>query len=256
MRGFGYSRLDAAAFLSFGEDVDRGAWGAIDIVPYRAPATGSAAVVAEIPFRVALKLRLVESIDDLARTISGAEELPRAERTWDSKQRKLYALLCLALEDDDPLVRSAANRLWSALVLGEGLGQTQLAYDAEVDFGRTQIRVTSERPLSDDVALLELGPTMEEIRQATEALSLTLGRTSVGDQATNVKKTRQALLTCRRAFNGVHDDLEWLVERSPAGVQREQARALLSPLEALIERNQPAATAKPTEPKVAVEEPA
>jgi hypothetical protein len=70
-----------------------------------------------------------------------------------------------AADDEDRAVRDAADRLHAQLLAGTGVAQTQLNYDAEVDFGSRQIAFTQEgRPLAAYAKKLKLGDAAASAR--------------------------------------------------------------------------------------------
>jgi hypothetical protein len=92
---------------------------------------------------------------------------------------------------------------------------------------------------------------VKRIAETTEALAKGLGR-GPGEKraATRSKRIREAMAACTTAFNVIHEDLEWLIEHTPAGKQRDELEQLHAPFLALLERHPGAAgsTAAPEEP--------
>ena len=145
-----------------------------------------------------------------------ADELTSLDRAWDASERRVNSQIAVHEDSEDPARAAAAARLRAALLSGAGSAQTVLSWEQEVDFGRKQVELASQAPLSDDVALLELQPFIDDISEKTEALSNVL-RQEGSSSAPRSNRIREALVGCRQSFNRVHDDLLWHQEHVPSG---------------------------------------
>ena len=237
MAAFGYGNVKDRAFVAFERELDDGAWKDIATDAYDASAKENASVLLNAPLPVIWKLRLRMGIASVLATLA-APNLGVLDNTWDASQRRLFHRIAVGIDDPNLAVRNAADRLFAGLLAGTGTAQTQLDYDAEVDFGRQQIALTREgSPLAADAKKLKLGDTLEDIDKATEALAKALGRGKGEKRKSPSHQLRKAVSECASSFNGVHDDLAWMIERTPKGVERDRLEALLMPLEALLTRN-------------------
>jgi hypothetical protein len=149
-------------------------------------------------------------------------------------------------------VRDAADRLLAGLLSGTGTAQTQLDCNAEVDFGRNQIKLTTEGGhLAADAKKLKLADVLADVAKTTEALAKALGRSSGEKRKPPSRQLRDAVAECAASFTAVHDDLAWFISRTPKGPDRDHLEMLLAPLEALLARTTPAASAAPPMPETA-----
>jgi hypothetical protein len=196
------------------------------------------------------KLRLTWSLDDLIAALEtgSTEALKALDDSWDSCQRRLFHNVGAASEDEDPKIRLAAARVAAALLQGNGLAQTTLPYDEEVDVGRKQVALANSEGLSGDIALLKLEARVEQIDATTEKLADALGRSGGKKRGARSGRVREAMASCAVAFNGVHDDLAWLIDHLPEGKERQGLQALLTPLESLLTRYPATAAAAPEPP--------
>lgn len=122
------------------------------------------------------------------------------------------------------------------MLLGNGTAQTTLPYDEEVDFGRKQVALAASEAVAADIALLKLEARIEQIEAATEKLAEAMGRGGGGRKGARSLRVREAIGACVVAFNSVHEDIAWFIERLAEGKERKQMQALLAPLEALLAR--------------------
>jgi hypothetical protein len=142
--------------------------------------------------------------------------------------------------------RSSVECRWkneeALLLAGTGTAQTQMDYDAEVDFGLQQLALTQEKgPLAADAKKVKLEAALADVKKTTEALAQGLGGSTGGKRRPPSKQLRDAGAECAAAFNAVHDELSWFIGRMPQGAERDGLEALLMSLEALLSRNPPAA---------------
>lgn len=213
-------------------------WATVDISAHDNPERRLPADPLQVPRDIAWKLRATWAIATLRDALGASPEvLAGLDGRWDSAQRKFNHILGAAAEDDSAAVREAAQRCRGALLEGNGVAQTIRTYDKEVDFGRNQVALMSSGPLVADVTLLGLAAIRDEISQTTEALAQGIGR-APGEQRSlpRFERIRAARAACSPAFNGIHQDLCWLIEHTPPGAVGTQLEALLAPLEALLSR--------------------
>jgi hypothetical protein len=255
MATFGYGNVPDRAFVAFNRELDEGAWNDIVTKKYDDPAKESAAALLTAPPPIVWKLRLRFGIAAVIAAL-GAPSLAALDDAWDAAQRRLFHRIAAGVDDENRDVRDVADRLRLQLLAGTGTAQTQLDYDAEVDFGRQQIALTQENgPLAADAKKLKLADALADVKKTTEALAQGLGRSSGEKRRPPSKQLRDAVAECAAAFNGVHDEIEWFIRRTPKGADRDVLTALLSPLEALLSRNGPVAPAAPTTPAAPAPEP-
>jgi hypothetical protein len=241
LAAFGYGFVPDRAFIAFQPELEQGAWKQVSTKKYEEGAKKEPAALLQAPILVVCKLRLARSIDNLLASF-GLASLVKLDQAWDATQRRLFHRIGAAVDDEDPAVREAGDRLRDGLLSGSGTAQTQLDYDSEVDFGRRQIALTQDGgPLAADAKAIKLGDTLADVEKTTEALAKGLGRAEGGKRRSPSQQQRDAMAECAAAFNSVHDDLLWLVGTLPAGPDREHLSALIKPLEALLARNQPPA---------------
>lgn len=250
MASFGYGNLTDRAYVGFEPVLEQDAWKSVVTQSYDSVTADNVAALMVAPLLVNYKLRLRLSIGSIIAAL-GATPLTQLDESWDGSQRRLFHRIAIHLDARDRDTRAAAERLSSQLLLGTGVAQTQLDFDAEVDFGRKQIALTQEGgPLAEDAKKLGLTDALAEVQAATEALAAGLGRDTAGGRKAPSRRLREALNECSAAFNAVHDGLAWLIDHAPPGPERDQLVALVTPLERLLERNAPAPVkeATPAEP--------
>jgi hypothetical protein len=254
MAGYGYSYVTDKGFASFSRELEGGAWKDVSIKKHDAdgdpPLAKSSLLHAPLP--VLWKLRATWSIRGLARAMGSAtaDDLVRLDAEWDSSQRALNLALLTAGEHREPEHRAAAERLRSTLLLGGGTAQTQLSYEKEVDFGYSQLDL-ADKALSADVKATGIKPHLERVREATDALATGLGRVPGQRRTgTRARRIREALVACSAAFNAIHDQIEWTLEHSAPGKDRDELEALQAPLLALLDRYPPRAKTSTEEVEV------
>jgi hypothetical protein len=253
MAAFGYGNVPDRAFVAFERELEQGAWKEVSTKKYEESAKESAAALLGAPQPVVWKLRLRLGIASVLSSL-GATSLAALDEAWDAAQRRLFHRIGAGVDDEDRTVRDAADRLRAQLLLGTGTGQTLLDYDAEVDFGLQQIALTHDKgPLAADARKLKLEGALADVKKTTEALAHGMGRSTGGKRKPPSKQLRDAIAECAAAFNAVHVELAWFTSRTPKGADRDGLEALLTPLEALLSRNAPAADtpAPPEEPPAA-----
>ncbi|WP_437586003.1 hypothetical protein [Sorangium sp. So ce1000] len=241
MARYGYSFVPDRGFSAFSRDLDGGAWRDVAIKKYDTPDRMPPQLV-EAPRPVAWKLRATWCIAalDEALGIASAGDLAALDAEWDAAQRALHHFVASAEEGEDAAVREAATRVRAVMLKGNGTEQTRLGYDAEVDFGRSQM-AAAKRSMEADVKKIGAGAHLKRIDKATEALARGIGR---GDgekrPGTRAKRVRAATSGCVTAFNAIHDEINWLLAHTPPGdKQRQLLEALHAPFLALLERYPP-----------------
>ena len=252
----GYSYIAERAFVAFAHDLSEGSWAEIAIQDHDNEQHELGSNPLEIPRTVAWKLRATWSIATLRDALGASPEvLAGLDVSWDSTQRKLYYVLGGAMEDESPEVRTAATRLKGALLSGNGTGQTALSYDDEVDFGRHQVELMTHGALAEDTTTVGLTTLRDRIHETTEALAQGIGR-APGEQRTMArsKRIRAATAACASHFNGIHNEIAWLLASTPPGSARTQLERMLAPFQALLERypapvDAPAPAPAPAPPK-------
>lgn len=254
MAAFGYGNVKDRAFVAFERELDDGAWKDIATNAYDATAKDNASVLLNAPLPVLWKMRLRLGIAAVIAALA-APPLTALDDAWDASERRLFHRIAVGIDDPNRAVRDAADRLFTGLLAGTGTGQTQLDYDAEVDFGRHQIALTQEgAPLATDAKKMKLGDALGDIEKTTEALAKALGRGKGEKRKSPSLQLRNAVAECAASFNAVHDALAWMMGRTPKGLDRDRLEALLLPLEALLARNRAAVVETPAEPEAAPEE--
>jgi hypothetical protein len=246
MAAYGYGSVADRAFVAFDRELDDGAWKGIALKKADEQASENAALLLSSPQPVIWKLRLRWGIAGVL-TALGATSLAELDGNWDSAQRRLFHRVAAGVDSEDQDVRAAADRLSAQILAGTGVAQTQYDFDAEVDFGRNQIALTQAGgSLAADAKKLKLADALADVEKTTEALAKGLGRGTGDKRRPPSRKLRSAVAECAASFNGVHEDLMWFVGRTPPGAERDKLNALLVPLDALLSRHAPGATAAAT----------
>lgn len=253
MAAYGYGRVADRAFVAFERELNEGAWAEIATTDFENAAKNDASALLDAPLPVTWKVSLRWGIAGVV-AVLGAPTIAALDNAWDSAQRRLFHRIAIGVDSDDAAVRSAADRLRMQLLAGMGTAQTQLSCDDEVDFGRQQIALTQDGgPLASDAKKVKLGDALADVKKTTEALAQALGRSGGEKRKSPSKQIRDALSECAAAFNVVHDQLVWFVEKTPPGANRDRLTSLLAPLEALLERaaaTQPAPESPAQPPEV------
>lgn len=246
MARYGYGYVTDKGFASFARELSEGAWKDVSIKKHDSDADppilkGS---LVEASLFVVWKLRATWELRKLLRAMgtATADDLLKLDGEWDSSQRALNLALLSEAEHKEPEHRDAAERLRTALLMGGGTGQTQLSYDKEVDFGNAQLDLAGKAPLAADVKMAGVGAHLKRIREATEALSAGLGR-APGQTRTvsRARRIRDALAACSATFNSIHEELEWIIQHTAPGAERQTLQAFQSSLLGLLERYPPRA---------------
>jgi hypothetical protein len=235
----GFSYVDTDGFISFKKELESNSWKEFDISPWLDGRGGS---LLQAPFVLVCKVRLHRALSSLATVLQqiSSTNLTELDSRWDSLQRRLHYKTADLSESEDAKISSAALRVRSATLKGEGTAQTKLTYQKEVAWGRKQVTLCREKPLSDDVALLELSGLIDEIEKATEAFAQAINTSGTGESSEATARNDRLLdakAECRQAFNSAVNNLEWQLEQrelSPA--EKTSIEACLAPLRVLLER--------------------
>jgi hypothetical protein len=238
MARYGYSYVTDKGFSAFGHELELGPWKNVLIKEYDAEDRKPSKSLIEAPREVTWKLRLTWALRDLDDALGiSADKLKQYDDEWDASQRALSHYLASEAEHKDPARRAAAGRLRGTLLEGAGTEQTTWGFEAEVDFGYQQIARARKEPLVQDAQLIGLDSYLTRVEEATNALGKALGRDPGGKRTMSpAKRLRDAVATCSTAFNAVHEDLDWIVEHTPAGQQLDTLQAMHAPFLALLER--------------------
>lgn len=248
MAAYGYGLLKDRTFVGFERELADGAWKDIDISPFEALAKDNAALLLSAPQLVIWKIRLQWAIASVLNALS-APGLAELDARWDAAQRRLFHRIAIGVDDENRQVREAADRLRAALLAGNGVAQTQLDYEAEVDFGRGQMALSREGgALHADAKRLKLGEALSEVEKTTEALAAALGRGTGEKRKPPSRQLKEAVAECAASFNAVHEELAWFIAHTPAGSERDALSIRLAPLEALLTRGIPVQEKPPQEP--------
>jgi hypothetical protein len=241
MAAYAFGAVIEDGFISFTTDLAEGEWSLIDTSTYEGPGRTALKPLCDAPAAVVWKLQLSWAIGALIAAKAGAAGAKDCDKAWDTIQKRIKALLSVALTDADPQKRAAAERLQKGLLLGAGTAQTNLNYHQEVDFARKQLVTVSEGQPAADVALLGLAPTMAEVAATTDALAVAIGHGEGDDRPS--ERVRAALSACSATFGAVATQIAHLTTKGQVGADRERAQDLLKPLAALLARYAPAAAA-------------
>lgn len=237
MARYGYSFVTDKGFSAFARELDAGAWKGIEIEKYDVADRMPKASLIEASRPVTWKLRLSWGIRDLDEALGvSPEALGQIDTEWDAAQRAFHLYLASEAEQKDPERKAVAERLRGALLAGAGTEQTTYGYEEEVDFGYQQIARAKKAPLEADVQKVGLGPYLARVEEATNALAKGIGREPGKKRAAPSKRLREAMGACSTAFNAVHEDLDFIIEHTRPGKEREMLEALRAPLLALLER--------------------
>lgn len=230
-----FTHVPAEAFIGFRRELATEVWATINISAYAGPNQTPLQPLLEAPQLILGKIQLLWSLERLALARAGAGSAKDRDRDWDTSQKRLRARLDLAAMDDDPAKRAAAERLQQTMLSGGGgEAQTQLAYQQEVDFGRQQLEQAASGQVAADIALLDLGSTMEDIHQSTEALAMAIGHGQ--DNQRPSERLRKATAKCISTCTMVLTQLAWLMDNGQAGADRARAAKLYESLESLARR--------------------
>lgn len=230
MSQLSFAHIPSIGFSGFSTTLDSSPWSLIDASAYADPN----APLWNAPLMVIVKVRLGRSTGALCAAMLGADGAKACDDAWDACQDQLSCQLQGYAVSKNEDKRDAAKRLQKVLLLGRGKGQTQLRYQAEVDFGRNQQRAVASGQGAADIALLGLDALMHEITLATENLAAAIAHGQTG--VTPHQRRIQATAACAKTFGWAAESLVWLVDEGGNGPERETAIACLASLRELVHR--------------------
>ena len=200
------------------------------------PAPNPSTPLTEAPALVVLKHRLDRAVRGVLAAMGVSNKVLVADQEWDRCQTRLNARVAFDENDTHPERRAAAGRVRAALLTGSGTAQNALAPDLEVDFGGAQVNQCKQgTPLYADVQALGYQPLIDDIRVASEALAVAVGREIPGPRPPSRSvQIREAVRDAARAFNAVDDSIDDLLaqvdEGTPAYAQLMKLRVSLQTL--------------------------
>ena len=203
MAAFGYGNVPDRAFVAFERELDEGAWKDVATKKFDELAKESASALLTAPQPVIWKIRLRSGLAAVVAAL-GAPSLTLLDKAWDAAQRRLFHRMAAGVDAEDRDERDAADRLRAGLLAGTGTAQTQLDFNAEVDFGRQQIKLTREGGhLAEGAKKLKLSPVLAAVAKATEALAKGLGRSSGEKRKPPSRQLRDAPAAGCRTIDGL-----------------------------------------------------
>jgi hypothetical protein len=257
MRAYGFGRVPDKGFFSHGESLEKGEWGEVAL-PLPAESPAASLPLLEMNGPQLWKWMQLYAIHSLLMAFGFGPDRAAADSAWDDTQRKLHLTTALALLSADIDLRAAAQRVRDHLLLGDGLGQTQLAYQAEVDFGFRQLKLARSDAFSADIQRLGLTDVIAEVEATTRTLASAIGHAG-GDQSsgttTQRERERHALHACQSACNTVLGDIDHLLAQSPSPTDQQRLLALRLPLATLLDRYPKGGAAAPDAPEASHEDP-
>lgn len=249
MADVSFGHVPAEGFAAFDTQLEKDAWGAIDVSTYLGQNGRPAKPMGSAPAYATYKVALKVSVSELVLVVQSTAGAKGFDAAWDQAEKHFSAVIVAARKSTNIAVKVAADRLFSAMLLGKGDGQTLLGYQQEVDFGRKQILLSTQPQMAADIALLGLGPMMQTIAGATDALAGAVGQ---GRADLAPAKQRKALVVkCTQVFGTVYNALDWHTAYGEPGEDREEAIALQTSLKDLAAKY-PLRTGKTKSPQVAV----
>lgn len=217
MSQLSFAYVPPSGFAAFHANLNSHPWTLVDSSAYDDPTKP----LWDASPLVLVKIRIQRAVHELLVAIAGAFGAKGCDRTWDNCQKQLNGLLGAYGASSDPAKRDAAKRLQSMLLLGAGIAQTLLRYQEEVDHGRKQMALIATGQGAADVALLGLGPMMNEIALATETLASVIGYGAT-IAPPHARRTK-AVAACAATFASAAESLEWMIECGGIDTNREIA---------------------------------
>lgn len=157
------------------------------------------------------------------------------DQDWDRVQR-LYNADITALENDkDPQTRADGAFLRSVSLKGQGTAQTRMRYEAEVQWGFSQVEKADEEAVRILIDRHNLQARIDEIEATTRALAESIGwDLDTHKRLSPSVQKRVALQRCARVCLHVHSQLQMVADLLPSSSHEAQhIRALLVPLQKL-----------------------
>lgn len=227
---YGFARLKAPAFTGFAATLEREPWSTLQ---------------KDFGHKDEADLRVV--LEDHRRSLSSAIErllvvqtgdpLDPLDATWDASERRLVAALALKLLDDDGTVVAHARQAQDALCKDGSTAMTGLDYEAEVDFGRTQVALARRPPLVGVLKSLGLTAYVDAIAVATDALDHGLRKAGGAMRLPPSKRLRFAINACAARFNHCIEGLDLKLDDAADPLLKAKLNALRAPLQALLDRH-------------------
>ncbi|HRI66559.1 MAG TPA: hypothetical protein PK156_20060 [Polyangium sp.] len=237
-----FAHVPAEGFTAFGVQLANDAWSTIDVSAYLGANGRLLQSLGGAPAFVLFKAQLLLAVTEVVHVVQSTAGAKTCDEAWDRAQKRFSGLIAVGRMSLNDREKSAADRLHAALLLGKsGEGQTRLAYQHEVDFGRKQIRLSAETQCAADIALLGLGTVMASIASTTEELAAAIGQGR--PDLAPAKQRRAAVANCIQVFGTVYRAIEWIAEHGDRADQ-EMAVNLLGSFNDLVARY-PARDAKP-----------
>lgn len=238
MTAYGFSRVPDKGFFSLEEPLNQGAWGLVKI-PFLPSTPAASAPLLTLNGPQLWKWTLLASLHGLLVAFGFGPDRALADRAWDDVQRKFHFTLALVLLGADPSLIAIAERIRSRFLLGDGLAQTSLAYQGEVDFGFKQVALGRSEAFRDDLTRLNLSHLIDEIESTTFALAKATGHTAgqgAGPAPTSRESQRRSMAACQRACNTILTHIDLILAQSPSLDDQKHLEALRLPLTDLLDR--------------------
>ena len=243
-----YWKVSDKGYASFLTNLENVPWNEI-------PAPEPAKPLTEAPVLVVLKHRLDNAVHGVLAAMGVSNMVMVADQEWERCQTRLNAKVAFDENDADAERRASAGRVRAALLSGKGTAQNALAPDLEVDFGGAQVnQCKAGTPLFADIQALGYQPLIDDIRVATDALAVAVGRHASGTRApARSIQIREAVRAAARAFNAVDDSIDDLLAKTSEGTPAHaQLTKLQTSLQTLLARY---ATNTPPEVEPVVDNP-
>ena len=207
-----YWNVSDKGYASFLTNLENAPWTEI-------PAPDPSKPLTDAPSLVVLKNRLDRAVRGVLVAMGVSNQVLLADQEWDRCQARLNARVAFDENDTNADRRAAACRVRAALLSGAGTAQNALAPDLEVDFGGAQVNQCKQgTPLYADIQALGYQSIIDEIRAASAALAVAVGRDMPGPRAPSRSiQIREAVRTAARSFQAVDDSIEDLLSQTFAG---------------------------------------
>jgi len=250
MADVSFAHVPAEGFTAFSVQLDNDEWGSIDVSTYLGADGRPVKSLGSAPALVLLKVNVLMAVTGVVRVVQSTGGAKGFDELWGNVQKRFSGLIAVARASLNPQEKAAANRLYTTLLLGKsGEGQTRLAYQQEVDFGRKQMRLAEEAQSASDIALLGLGSMMASIASSTEDLAAAIAHGPA--ELAPARQRKAAVNHCVHVFGTVYRALDWLAEFGETTDQK-KALALRASFDDLIARY----PARPAKPKTTTPQPA
>jgi hypothetical protein len=227
-----YSQVMEAGYLSLLNTLPQSEWGQIS-----APTAPSPAEVIGLSPLALSKVLLMRALLGMRRILhpDPAEAADLRDQDWDRVQRLLDADIIRLENSKDPQARADGALLRAATLKGHGTGQTNMRYEAEVQWGFLQVQKAEEPSLQAAIARHDLTERFEEIASTTSALADAIGWSADTARVSPSIRRRAALRGCAQACALADKTLLALLDLLPVG-SPEAARvaSLLSTLRKIL----------------------